>query len=148
MKISTFGQRLKHARLSAKQTQEQLAQAISDISETRTKKGLVSQWENDKIGNPQNATVFAMQTATGFAVQWLVSGKGPKLASAESLQEASPSASYGRLDRVIVFRSIIIAAGEQTTPEGIAYAAIEVAETLSEEPNTPDSTLKRIARLV
>lgn len=136
MKLSTFGQRIKHARLSAGLTQLELANAISVRTGSKTKKGLVSQWENGKIENPQNATILAVQEATGFAVNWLVSGKGQDRAKTDVLPV---TASLRRI--------VIIAAGQQTTPEAIADAVIELAETLADDPDISDAVLKRIARL-
>jgi len=146
--LSSFGQRVKHARITNKLTQKELANGIANITGSKTKKGLISQWERGVVENPQNSTMMALQAVTGFALEWLVSGTGPERVSPTSLLVAEPKAVYGQnISRAMLRRSIIIAASEQTSPEAIADAAIEIVETLADEPGIPDAVLKRIARL-
>jgi transcriptional regulator with XRE-family HTH domain len=148
-KMLSFGERVRHARLTCGLSQSELARAISEITKTKTQKALISQWELGRVSNPQNATLLALSVATGFSQKWFVTGKSPERDPAPALAIADPAGKYGpKLDRAMLRRAILLACGEQTTPEGIADAAIEVFETLADEPDVPDGALKRIARMV
>jgi transcriptional regulator with XRE-family HTH domain len=140
---ATFGARVRHARLAANLSQLEFANAISHIAKSRTSKSLISQWESDKVKSPANATVLAITAITGFAQQWLINGRGPDRAELPPLKAASRDTE----SRGLLRRAIIIACSMQTTPDAIADAAIEVFETLSDEPGAPEGALKRIARL-
>lgn len=147
-KYTTFGQRVRHARRECQLTQAALAKRVAHISRTQTSKSLVSHWENDRVANPQNATILAIVAVTGFSQEWLINGKGPERLKLPGLMVAEPAAVYGKgLDRVLLRRAILVACEEQKTPDGIANAAIEVFETLADEPDAPDGALRRIARL-
>ena len=146
--LSSFGQRVKHARIANNLTQQELANAIAHITGSKTKKGLISQWERGAVGNPQNITMLALQAVTGFSLIWLVSGTGQERVSPAALLVNTPQAHYGsNVSRDTLRRSIIIAATEQNEPQAIANAAIEIVETLADEPDISDSILRRIARL-
>jgi len=148
MEFTTFGQRVKHARLAAKLSQLEFANAVANLTGSKTKKGLVSQWENNKVSNVQNATLLAIQAVTGFSAEWLVSGRGELRVKLPKLLVADKKAVYGHgVSREVLRRGIIIAATEQKTPDAIADAAIEVIESLADEPGLSDGILKRIARL-
>lgn len=148
MELATFGKRVRHARLACGLTQAEFAKAIARLTHTLTVKGLVSQWENDKIANPNNATLLAIQAVTGHAAEWLVSGRGEQKVRSANLLLNEPAATYGKgITREILHRAIVIAASEKRDPVDIADAAIEVVETLADEPGIPDAVLKRIARL-
>lgn len=76
--VDTIGRRIRFARISSGLSQPSLARAIAQITKTKCSTSLVSKWELDQIGNPNNATMLALQAVTGFALTWLVSGKGPR----------------------------------------------------------------------
>ncbi len=146
--IRNFGERIRHARREAGLSQSELARGISHIAKSKTTKSLVSQWETGKVQNPQNATLLAIAAVTGFSQQWLVTGKGAEKGLLPPLMVAQENPAYASgLDRDVLRRAILIACSEQTDPAAIAYAAIEVFETLADEPDAPDGALKRIARL-
>ena len=149
MKFSTFGQRVKHARISLGLSQSELAKAIGRISKTKITKSLISQWEVGKVNNPQNPALTALRDATGYSIDWLVHGKGPERDPLPRMKVAEAQATYAPgMDRASLRRSIQIALGEHTEPDLVVAAAIEVFETLCDEPeaNIPDSVLKRIAK--
>lgn len=139
----TFGDRVRFARTSAGLSQSELASRISDVTKTRTTKGLISQWEANKVSNPQNSALLALSAVTGFALHWIVTGDGPQRAELPALRIAARNSET----RAKMRRAIVIAAREQSEPEAIADAAVEVFETLQDEPNAPEGALRRIARL-
>ena len=57
-------------------SQEQLARAVALHGGRKVSKPLVSQWESDRVRNPENANLFAIQAATGFRAEWISSGEG------------------------------------------------------------------------
>ncbi|MEX2962824.1 helix-turn-helix domain-containing protein [Microbulbifer sp. TYP-18] len=65
-------ERLKFARKEAGLTQGQLGKLCGGI-----KPQSISQWEDGKTKSPKAQNVLMVAQATGFAYEWLISGKGP-----------------------------------------------------------------------
>lgn len=68
-------ERLKFARKEARLTQMRLGKLCG------IKPQSVSQWEDGKTKSPNAKNVFLVARATGFAYEWLISGKGSMRAS-------------------------------------------------------------------
>lgn len=145
--IKSFGQRVRYARIESGLSQSELAKRVSHITKTRTSKSLVSRWELDKVANPQNVTMMAVSAVTGFSMRWLCEGKGPERGGQTPVAD-DPAGRYGRgITRDTLRVGIIVACAEHKDPIAIAEAAIEVVETLADDPGLPRSVLHRIARL-
>lgn len=80
----TTGQRIRFARLDCNLSQQALAAGISSITKVKIGKSLVSSWETDVVDTPSHSNLSAIQAVTGFAVEWLATGKGDQRASIRS----------------------------------------------------------------
>jgi len=89
-KPRTQGERIRYARISCGLSQQQLADGVSKISKMRASKSLVSKWELDGVNNPNNANMLAIQAVTGFAVEWLVNGRGAMRVAIPTTKETAP----------------------------------------------------------
>lgn len=80
----TRGERLRYARISNNLSQQQFARGIKQIAGGSVSKSMVSQWEVGGVKNPSNANMLAIQSITGFSMEWIVNGRGPQRVSLPS----------------------------------------------------------------
>lgn len=139
-KPRTQGERIRVARIAANLSQPQLARAVSQITKTKVSKSLVSQWERDDVANPNNASMLAIQSVTGFAMEWLVSGRGPQRYSLAPVGEAVRG-----LNQELLSRAFMAVCPEVDKPETKAKVIGALYDLLAEAPDTADSALQRLA---
>lgn len=139
-KPRTKGQRIRYARIACNLSQPQLAKAVGQISKTPVSKSLVSQWERDQVKNPTNDNMLAVQAVTGFALEWLVNGRGPQRVS---LSKAA--ASIGTLDHARLGRALEAAMPDLEDPKGVASVVASLYELLADAPDVSGTVLARFA---
>lgn len=139
----SVGARIKHARLACDMTQENFASAVAMVTKSRCNKSLVSKWESDSAV-PVIATLSAIASVTGFALEWIGTGNGPERSRLRKLRiEENTEAA-----RAMMRRAVAVAMKEQkNNPAKIPDAIIECFYMLADEPDIPDSALRRIAQL-
>lgn len=86
LKMNSFSERVKFARLSSGLTQQELADLVSEMTSKKVPKGTISAWESGRVGTPHAAALIAVQSATGFRADWLLNGVLP-----EKVERAKPS---------------------------------------------------------
>ena len=80
----TTGQRIRFARLECNLSQQALAAGVASITKSKVSKSTVSTWETELVNVPSHSNLRAIQAVTGFAVEWLTTGKGDQRASIRS----------------------------------------------------------------
>lgn len=131
----TQGDRIRHARIAAGLSQGALADRIRGAGGSRVSKSLISQWEGDNIKNPTNENLFAIEGATGFSAQWLVSGKGDPKAK---------QASAARLNQQALKRAIAVAF-PGTMADVHAAVVSGLYDVLIDTPDVSDKVLASFA---
>lgn len=140
LKPRTQGERIRYARLNCGLTQQQLADAVSAISNMRVSKSLVSKWELDGVNNPNNANMLALQAVTGFDVTWLVTGRGAQRVSMPDRKHSNP------LDPDRLAKALAAAApGLRIDYATTARVASELYEILTDTPEVAPAVLERFA---
>lgn len=130
----TQGERIRYARISSNLTQQQFADGISKLTRGKIDKGTVSKWEADSTANPGNATMLAIQAVTGFALGWLVNGKGdPKAKTAAGLGIQAPVLSRAL---TVVFPNV---------PPASIVAVATLYELILDAPDVSDQALRSVA---
>lgn len=130
----TQGERIRYARISSNLTQKQLAQAVGKITKTAIDKGTVSKWEGDSTSNPTNANMLAIQAVTGFAMTWLVTGRGE--------MRATQTAHTG-LQVAVLGRAMRATFGE--VDDAMPGAVATLYDLILDAPSVSDAVLKRTA---
>lgn len=144
---TTFGARVREARLELGLSQAELARQLRARTKTKIHKALISQWELGRVNNPQLATLEALVAVTGYTHTWLATGRGPKKISLDKAL-ADDQASKA-LDRSAFKRAVSSVVSQGVTqPARAAEAALVVYDTLVESPTTDDAVLNRMIRLV
>jgi transcriptional regulator with XRE-family HTH domain len=139
----TFGERIRYARTQSGLSQSELARGIARITKNKITKSLVSAWETEKIKNPQNTTLLAIQAVTGFRMEWLVTGKGNERVSLDSpLPQGSADLDLAKLERAIA--TAVTTGGESGA---VARVAAGLYQMLVESPDLKAPALSRLAVL-
>lgn len=138
----TIGARIRHARQSCEMTQENFANGVALVTKTKCNKSLVSKWESDSAV-PVASTLSAIASVTGFALQWLATAEGPERGKLAKLRIEDRNDKA----RESMRRAVRIAQREQKDPDRVADAIIECFYMIADEPDIPDTALKRIAQL-
>lgn len=132
---TTTGERIRYARLACNLSQPALAAGIGNLTNVKISKALVSNWENDIIVSPNHANLSAIQAITGFAVEWLATGKGE--------QKATLRSSELDIDRLKLILKAI--APERTGHAREARAIALLYKVLADTPKMPPALLAEIA---
>lgn len=130
----TQGERIRYARISSNLTQKQLAQAVGKITKTAIDKGTVSKWEGDSTSNPTNANMLAIQAVTGFAMTWLVTGRGEMRAT---------QAAHTGLQVDVLGRAMRATFDE--FDDAMPGAVATLYDLILDAPSVSDAVLKRTA---
>jgi transcriptional regulator with XRE-family HTH domain len=137
----TLGERIRHARAEAQLTQSELARRIARITQKKITKSLVSAWELDKVANPNNKAILALQAVTGFRAEWFITGKAPERISLESPRSEASSG----LDVALLTRALEAALDIANAIPVQARAAAGLYQMLLESPTLSTESLKRLA---
>lgn len=140
-KPRTQGERIRYARIESNLSQSQLARGVSSYAKSKITKSLVSQWERDSVANPNNANMLGVQMVTGFAVQWLVNGRGPQRLVIPS---ADPN-NIAPLDVSRLARAMKAANPTLEDPEGRARTVAALYDLLGDTPDIAPALLARFA---
>lgn len=135
-KPTTTGERIRYARLACNLTQPALAAGIAQLTNAKISKALVSNWENDVIVSPNHANLSAIQAITGFAVEWLATGKGEQKATLRS-----SDLDIDRLERILK----AIAPGRTGHAREARVIAL-LYKVLADTPKMPPALLAEIAQ--
>ncbi|WP_394539875.1 hypothetical protein PRJ39_04550 [Lysobacter enzymogenes] len=112
-----------------------MAAGIGNLTNVKISKALVSNWENDIIVSPNHANLSAIQAITGFAVEWLATGKGE--------QKATLRSSELDIDRLKLILKAI--APERAGHAREARAIALLYKVLADTPKMPPALLAEIA---
>jgi transcriptional regulator with XRE-family HTH domain len=133
----TQGERIRYARISANLTQQQLADAVSKITNGDISKATVSKWEGDATSNPTNANMLAIQAVTGFSMSWLVTGRGEMRVS---------TAPHVGIQEKALERALRAVFGESAGSK--AHAVATLYDLIIDAPGVSDAVLQRTAAAI
>lgn len=140
----TLGERIRFARLSLDISQAQFADRIKRSGGGgNISKSLVSQWERGGVKNPNNANLLAVQAVTGFAIEWLINGKGPQRVTIPSTRREATAAS---LDRALLARAIAATSPPGTDADQQARVIAGLYDLLGDTPDVSPKLLARLAK--
>lgn len=139
----TLGERIRHARTESQLTQSELAKRIARLTGKKITKSLVSAWELDKVANPNNNAILALQAVTSFRAEWFVNGKAPERISLDSPRSEQSSG----LDIALLVKALEAAFEVDGGIPVKAKAAAGFYQMLLESPSLSVESLKRLAGL-
>ncbi len=139
----TQGERIRFARLAMDLSQGQFAERLGRSGGGKISKSLVSMWERGGIKNPNNANLLAIQAVTGFAMEWLISGKGPQKVTIPSTRRDATAAA---IDRELLARAIAAVAPAGTDAANFARMIGGLYDLLGDTPDLSDELLARFAK--
>lgn len=126
----TLGERIRYARIACDMSITALADRIRALGGSSVDKSLVSRWERDTVKSLSSHNMAALCAATGFAYEWIASGRGP--------MRSTPN-----INSSAIARAIRTLAPDMTDKEIGAISGLY--DVLVASPSLPDSALAAIA---